>query len=274
MSNIFDESEYTDEAAESLVSAVVESTQAAEVQEANIQSTLHEVYKRIEEANLWKILIEQDAFAANSARPEILVAANTKIRDFALNQVKILMGLEKPSVAKEAAGPEIELPFEEDEINALKMISAAFLKRKPTSLYSKKQPVTPKLNNLGVQSVQEVAKPTLNTVSQSATKPASAQPAASNPAAKKAGTGAKQPRKRGGQTMPQGVKPVPVTNDGQSLMMKGALKAPPPVVTQDGRGPAISTQGLLANVINQLTGGNVVAQSQTTGDEVDINEFQ
>jgi len=81
---------------------------------------MNSAMQRIEEANLFKTLVNQDIFAPNSARPEILNSVNAKIRQFAIEQLETLLGIRSPK------SQSADLPFDDGEVAQLKMLLGNF----------------------------------------------------------------------------------------------------------------------------------------------------
>jgi hypothetical protein len=82
---------------------------------------------RIEEANLWRLLVNQPVFAKKSARVDILDAANRKIRLFAISQLEELLGMSKSAPQNQVI--HVESQFEEDEVSVLRSLAAKVLKK-------------------------------------------------------------------------------------------------------------------------------------------------
>lgn len=88
--------------------------------------TLIEAVKRIEEANLWKTLITTDVFEVGSARPQIVEEVNRQIKEFAQTRLEICVGLRPSSQQQNVAQV-----FDDEEVQALKVLAAKLLKRDP-----------------------------------------------------------------------------------------------------------------------------------------------
>src|ERR1019366_5553150 len=75
----------------------IEQEQAEEAQEAEYtENAWNQAMSRIEEANLFKLLIKGSVFQPGSASPTILNSVNKKIRQFAIRELEILLGIRNP----------------------------------------------------------------------------------------------------------------------------------------------------------------------------------
>jgi hypothetical protein len=92
------------------------------------QSLMSEAQARIEQANLYQTIINHELFGPNSARPEIMSLVENEIKTFAMSRLEILLGMKPDEQSR--APIQVESPFSETEIDALKAI-AARLTRKP-----------------------------------------------------------------------------------------------------------------------------------------------
>ncbi len=146
----------SDVAAEEVLSDIESEHQRAAQEEKEVIETLSEAVKRIEEANLWKTLLGRDVFAPGSARPEILEAVNKKIRVFARQNLELCVGISK----KEENKPQqVALPFDKEEMHALKLLAAKVLKRDLTKAVMGEY--SPEINQVEV--AQSDAEPKMNT---------------------------------------------------------------------------------------------------------------
>ena len=145
-----------DMAAEEVLSDIESEHERAAREEKEVIETLSEAVKRIEEANLWKTLLGRDVFAPGSARPEILESVNKKIRIFARQNLELCVGISK----KEENKPQqAALPFDKEEMHALKLLAAKVLKRDLTKAVMGEY--SPEINQ--VEAVQSSAEPKMNT---------------------------------------------------------------------------------------------------------------
>lgn len=93
-------------------------------------ATLIEAVKRIEQANLWKTLMTTSVFDVGSARPEILASVNAEIREFARLKLEECVGMRSPQPASNQSAS----VFDQDEIQALKILAAKLLKKETVSM--------------------------------------------------------------------------------------------------------------------------------------------
>lgn len=140
----FSEEEYSVEAEE-----VLSTLEEIEQKEAEETQYTEEVWgkamQRIEEANLFKLLIKDSIFQAGSASPAILSAVNKKIKAFAIRELENLLGI--PNQQEKES---VQLPFDKEEVMALKVLVSTMLKRsKPVAVETLDK--TPKLNQIAVK---------------------------------------------------------------------------------------------------------------------------
>lgn len=245
----FDESEYDleSQAAEALTSLASEEaeTLAAEQQSEQI---LHQAVQRIEEANLFKLLITQQVFAPGSANPQILASVNNKIKQFAIRELELLLGIDSGQRVEQ-----VKSPFDEDETQALKILASKVLKRdvKPATVLDKKaelQPITAMAAPKQVSPSIAMAQPSL--ARSMANRPTSTQSIPKKVPPKKS-----RPSKKNEFAKPMGAIPMAMPT-ADEYMMKTGMVTPKPNYTAE----SVIPQGgsTLASVINQLTGGNLV----------------
>lgn len=107
--------DYIEEGADQTLESIYDDSDSQE------DEVLFEAVQRIEEANLYKLLIKSDVFDAGSAAPAILDAVNLKIRNFALSELQRLLGMDTETTKNGS--------FDKEEVTALKIIAAKILKR-------------------------------------------------------------------------------------------------------------------------------------------------
>lgn len=244
-------------AADTVLQSVEESHAESVRQEQEVIETLSEAVRRIEEANLWKTLLSLDVFAANSARPEIVAAANAKIKKFARENLELCVGITQKEIAPKQVVQQIKLPFDHEEMQALKILAAKVLKRDVTkAVLSDYSPTVSQVSAPATASSQA----TVNTVTASGqTKPAQAPTV--NMAPKKAATAQKKTTKQkpGPGYIPPGNARgyIPPTQEGATVSAVGS----------PGQ---VNMNTLVSQLINQASGGNVLAQN--TGEVSDTND--
>lgn len=90
-----------------------------QVPATDVDEHINEAMMRIEQAQLYKILITHSLFGEGSARPEIQAAVEQEIREFATSRLEILVGVRSESGPKIiAADPQ----FEPEEVNFIKSL--------------------------------------------------------------------------------------------------------------------------------------------------------
>lgn len=262
--NIFDESEYTDDAVSEVLN---EATSAPSDSESTDSDILDGAVARIEEANLWKALYTKDVFPVGSARESIRSRLNAKLKQIALGEIQVLLGM---SETTQSYGPQTSNLFDEREKTVLKslaslsdtqMSSLMLLVNKVSQKVSGTPAVTPVAFKADVATFAAPTTPQINLNTPSNAKPVNkpAVPKQQKPVQKK----------NKGQTRPQSVKPIPPAS-AEELMMKGAIRAGPASVSGDG---GIGMNNLMGALVQNLTGGNVVHTDNTpatTGE--DTNE--
>lgn len=249
----------------------VQQTEAEEAQvEAETDEALAAAMMRMEEANLWKILIKQDVFEQGSARPEILTAANKKLKKFALTQLNQLLNIGQQEQEKKQ-----EFPLSREEIFALKVLASRLLKTETPSV-----PVPTDTER--VPSVRTVAAPepsvrTVSAAEPSVRKVAPAQPQQRQAPPKQPGRVApkvpgRTPKKGAdaGYALPKNRRPMPTADQ-----LIGTMQQPKVAVTAENISQrdmnVVNPQDLVSNLVQQLTGGNVVANDTSTTDADDVN---
>jgi hypothetical protein len=126
---------------------VLQQLEASSVEEQqSVEQTLSAAVKRIEEANLFKLLITRDVFSEGSASPEILLSVNQKMKKFALDQLNELLGISQPKPQKEVA---VKSEFDREEVQALRVLAAKILKRDVAQVVTQSR--TPDLNPISSQ---------------------------------------------------------------------------------------------------------------------------
>lgn len=99
----------------------------------NTSAVINAAVKRIEEANLFKMLITSDVFAPGSASPVILEAVNKRIRLFATQQLEELLGMSspKPTVVSKSDFNAKEVEILKDFVSKIMAKSATTTTRVP-----------------------------------------------------------------------------------------------------------------------------------------------
>lgn len=236
---------------------------------------MDQVTQRVEEANLFKLLINQQVFAPNSARPEILSAVNAKIKQFAINELQMLLGLKTPETQQSTAS--IPAQFSEEEAAVLRMLIGKVLKTQGPA-QATTQEVKPELKTIQApaQKLNTVMTPKSAALAQQPSKPAAqVQP--------KKGQGAQQKQRKTvskGFAKPKGTKPKAMPT-AEQMINNGLIGTPNVQITAE-RGvsdkAAKAGQNTIGNLINQFAGGNQLHVDNSnpadlvSGDGGDTNE--
>jgi len=235
----------------------VEQSHAESVREdKEVMETLSEAVRRIEEANLWKTLLTLDVFQLGSARPEISESANAKIRKFARENLEICVGIKTREAAPKQITQTIKLPFDTEELQALKILAAKVLKRDVTkAVLSDYSPQ--------VAQVTSVAQPghTVATIQQSGqVKTQQVKQPVVNMAPKNTAVAKKPKPKPGAGYIPPVTGYIPPTQQGA-------------IVSAEGMPQQTNMNNLVSQLIQKASGGNILAQNNNpVSDSDDINE--
>jgi hypothetical protein len=269
---------------------VLESVEEAEQQEAiemaDAEDVLSAAMQRIEEANLFKLLIKGSVFGEGSASPDILNSVNKKIRLFALQQLEELLGI-KQKAAEALPVMQVEIPFDDQQVVALKSLADKVLKRNASPSPISPEDRQPSLNSVKPENKSTLAEPVLNQIQLKSTASAAIQQ-------RKPFIAPKQ------QVVAAAPKPKPIVKKprkgraggGAGYAMSGKSNLPVPTAEQligvmggtginytadsvsgpNGNQIAAGGAGLIQAVVQQLTGGNIVADvSSGDVDQEDIN---
>lgn len=223
-------------------------------QEAETNSVVNKALERIEQAQLYKTLLEHDLFAPGSARDDIQQAVQDEIRAFVLERLEILVGLRSEG-QKAVQVVKAEIPFSQDQVNALQALADRMIKKDPQTA----RPATPQLMQVAAQEPQEA--PRLNTATTlPQVRPVVARPAARaaqpRAAAKKSATASKtkmveyagvqmteaqaerQKEVQSGQVVSRTHKPLPMPSQGQIDQQNAMLSAKTESAFSQGQGIA------------------------------------
>lgn len=248
----FDEEdqEFTSEEADESAEEVLEELE--ETEESDPVNVSTKAKARIEEANLWNLLISHTFFTPGSAKPETIASVNRKIVSFATRELEILLGMrnreEKPVVAASE--------FSTEEAQVLRMLIAKVLKRDvPATPAIAPVEKKPELAPIAVPQpkIQQIQAPNQprQQVKKSAPKPQEEAPA---PQQKKK----LRTKTDKGFATPNAktkVKPMPTADQ---LLAQGAFVTPNISITQakgSTQNDAMRSQSLLGQVVKSLTGG-------------------
>jgi hypothetical protein len=101
------------------------------IEEEYQTGVMFEAQARIEQANLYQTLLNHDLFGPGSARPNILEKVQSEVKEFVLVRLEELLGMKNSS--KEVA---VKLPFDEEELSALKALATKVLKRDTVTTFT------------------------------------------------------------------------------------------------------------------------------------------
>ena len=211
--------------------------------------------QRIEEANLFKLLIKSPVFADNSASPEILEAVNKKIRQFAMKELEVLLGIAQPEPVKTVQVAKSD--FDEAEVQALRILAAKLLGRSMASAITREpEQIKPEITPIAVKQ-NEVRTPTLaRTDAPTAPKP---QPKKTVKKASPATVPVSQEisKKRGYVVPPKGgPQPIPMPDSSQLMGMTTGMHVT--TVEQTSQGTIKQGAAAVQSLIQQMTGGGRV----------------
>lgn len=220
---------------------------------------LSEAVRRIEEANLFKTLIKQDIFTNDSADADIVLSVNNKIKKFAEDELKRLLGFDTPQTVQQVNVSD----FDKEEVEALKAIASKLLKREAPAVIKDRNPtmnpvITTQARTVKTSVPQTHQQPALNQYPQD-NRPK--QVAKSTP--KITGSVTK--------SLNRGIaKPIPQPTSDQALMHFGGSRPPGMVLGGDPVSQNVAQS--LAGAISSLTGGNLVHVDNTNPADLAGNE--
>jgi len=136
-----------EDAAESVLNSVMDPEVVQSVQDEAAFQTL--VIKRMQHANLYRVLLEQSFFEPGSAAEEIQETVEKEIRDFIAGKLADLLGMRSPEKVEKV---EVQPPFDENELRFLKMLAGRGLNK--VTAPSKEEPLpTPTLKRVAATAV-------------------------------------------------------------------------------------------------------------------------
>lgn len=242
------------------VDDVLADMEEQQTEERETLSEMSEALFRMEQASLYKSLLEHSFFGANSASPHIQQAVESELREFVSGRFKVLLGMTAPVVQ-----PAYISPFTDDEIEALKLLAGRITK-KPEVLTP--VPRIPQINPAPAQQVSVRPKPTVaqvqpvlmvkktTTVSPAATVPQSSKVQKQT---EKPVTGAK-PRKPRQYIPKDDTGRIPVPSENERFLQaarqgaQGAMAATG--ATVGGGGTMSMPAGSLAGLVSQYATGS------------------
>lgn len=238
-----------------------QATQARETMKA-----LSEVEKRIEQANLYKAILNTNLFGPGSARPEIIKVVDREFKEFVMFRMEVLLGV-KSEGQRPGAAAQAKSQFTDVEVTALKDLARRLTTKAPAANPTVNQisAPAPSVNQVSATpapSIQPVQSDTpyqqdepqkqVRMVKRVVKRTVNGQPAAPAPV--------KNGRRRSnniseitGQDLSQAVSqarpPLPMPRQSQINAMNAEQ------AEKNARGGAQATGGQLANHINALIRG-------------------
>src|SRR5580698_9297755 len=121
---------------EQVLEEIAQEQAQVEADEDAVEVVLSNAIDRIEEANVWKLLIAQEVIESGSASERVVRSVNGQLKRFALDRLEILLGMDKPKKTERPT-------FDPDQVRALKIIAAKLLGRSVASVMAEES--SPKL---------------------------------------------------------------------------------------------------------------------------------
>lgn len=120
-----DEITDADEVLDEVEEEIVQSSRATQ----QISKAFSEAEKRIEQANLYKAILNSNLFGKGSARPEIIKIVDKEFKEFVMYRLEVLLGIKSEGGVRGAQPVQAALPFNQSEIAALKDIARKLVSR-------------------------------------------------------------------------------------------------------------------------------------------------
>lgn len=115
---------------------------------AQTLKALSEAEKRIEQANLYKAILNSSLFAKGSARPEIIKVVDKEFKEFVMFRLEVLLGI-KSEGQRPGQATAVKSPFTDVEVAALKDIARKLAaKQAPTAPVHNQVAPTPVINQV------------------------------------------------------------------------------------------------------------------------------
>lgn len=110
---------------------IEEEIEAADRVTRETMKALTEAESRIEQANLYKAVLNTSLFAKGSARPEIVKRVEKEFKAFVMYRLEVLLGIKAENGVQGSAqqAAPVNLPFSQAEIKALKDIASKLVQR-------------------------------------------------------------------------------------------------------------------------------------------------
>lgn len=112
------------------------------------RSALSEADERLEKAILYRTLLNDSLFEEGSSDDELVSQVEEEVRMFVRRRLEHLLGMSKPTPERQAVQSKVELPFSEEQLEALKFlanrITQGSAEKKEAPKAEKKAPATKK----------------------------------------------------------------------------------------------------------------------------------
>jgi hypothetical protein len=118
---------------------------------AHNESVREKAIRQMEQANLYRVLLENDIFQPDSARPEIQDLVESEIKAFIEERLAVLLGISSLTPKRK------ESEFSDVEILALKALAAKVAAKMPDSIKKEEAPPTPAVRTVSVAPVSQAA---------------------------------------------------------------------------------------------------------------------
>ena len=149
------EDEITD--ADEILDEVEEEIQTSRSASQQISKAFSEAEKRIEQANLYKAILNSNLFGKGSARPEIIKIVDKELKEFVMYRLEVLLGIKSEGGVRGAAPAQMQSPFSKNEIAALKDLASKLINRQgPQAAPQAATPVITPITGNQEQSIEPV----------------------------------------------------------------------------------------------------------------------
>lgn len=121
--------------------------QSPESEQPTEDETLDEVEVRLHKAQYYRAVLDNDLFGGDES--DVAAQVSSEFREFALTRLRVLLGIEQERVEPQP----VELPFSEEQIEALQMWAEKLLNKPALLQQTSQQPqVTPVMSKVEVKS--------------------------------------------------------------------------------------------------------------------------
>lgn len=120
------------------------------IEDSEPEFNIDDVLQRFEQAKLYSTLLKHKLFSDGSADQTIIDNVENEIKTFVVKRMRILMGVETDTVNESVSPIKVELPFNDQEIQALKSIANRLIEKRQVS----ESNTEPRLNKVEVPAEQ------------------------------------------------------------------------------------------------------------------------